>query len=393
MAVAVKIKRMMEESSWIRRMFEAGAQLKERHGEDKVCDFSLGNPILEPPQAFRETLRGLAAEDMPLKHAYMPNAGYRFAREAVSGYVGREYGVEPGWTNVIMTCGAGGALNVILKTILNPGDKILVPTPCFVEYRFYVENHGGVPEFVPGTEDFNIDVGALERSIDAHTAGIIINSPNNPSGRVYDEDTLERLCRMLEQKSRDTGRSLYLVSDEPYRRVTYDGVRVPSLLKLYRNTVIATSFSKDLSIPGERIGWLAVHPEADDAAALVNGCILCNRILGYVNAPALMQRAVSGLLDVTIDAGIYRKKRDLLYDNLTRLGYSARRPEGAFYLFPRAPGGDDLKFTALLQDQLILAVPGTGFAFPGYFRLAYCVEDEVIEKSLEGFARALAAAG
>jgi len=389
MAVADKIKQMMVESSWIRRMFEAGAELKAQHGADKVCDFSLGNPNLKPPREFIETLQSLAGQDIPLKHAYMPNAGYPAVRSAVADYIGKEYGLGLKADNVVMTCGAGGGLNIILKTILNPGDKVLVSTPCFVEYRFYVENHGGTLDLVPGKQDFDLDIAALENKIDAQTAGIIINSPNNPSGRVYPEETLRRLCAMLEKKSSQVGRAIYLMSDEPYRRIVFDGIRVPSLFMLYRNTVVITSFSKDLSIPGERIGWLAVHPEADDSVNLINGCILSNRILGYVNAPALMQRAVASLLQVTIDVGEYQRKRDVLFKSLSEMGYAVRKPEGAFYLFPQAPGGDDLEFVDLLRQELILAVPGRGFALPGYFRIAYCVDDEIIERSLAGFSRAI----
>jgi aspartate aminotransferase len=388
MAVAENIKQMMAESSWIRRMFEAGAELKARYGADKVCDFSLGNPNLIPPPEFKETLIKLARETLPGKHAYMPNAGYPAVRSAVADYIGSEYGVAMKADNVIMTCGAGGGLNVALKAILNPGDKILVSTPCFVEYGFYVGNHGGTLELVQGKEDFDLDVAALEEKIDGTTAGIIVNSPNNPSGRVYPEDTIRKLCATLENKSKSIGRAIYLISDEPYRRIVFDGNRVPSLFRFYRNTIVITSFSKDLSIPGERVGWLAVHPQADDSVNLINGCILCNRILGYVNAPALMQRAVASLLEVTVDADQYRRKRDLLFYRLSDMGYDVRKPEGAFYLFPKAPGGDDLAFTEMLQKELILAVPGRGFALPGYFRLAYCVDDEVIERSLPGFLRA-----
>ncbi len=389
MAVADKIKQMMVESSWIRRMFEAGTELKEHHGADKVCDFSLGNPNLKPPREFIEKLQSLAGQDIPLKHAYMPNAGYPAVRSAVADYIGEEYGLGLKPDNVVMTCGAGGGLNVILKTILNRGDKVLVSTPCFVEYRFYVENHGGTLDLVPGKQDFDLDIAALENKIDDRTAGIIINSPNNPSGRVYPEETLRRLCAMLEKKSSQMGRTIYLMSDEPYRRIVFDGIRVPSLFMFYRNTVVITSFSKDFSIPGERIGWLAVHPEADDSVNLINGCILCNRILGYVNAPALMQRAVAALLHVTVDVEEYQRKRDVLFKNLCQMGYTVRKPEGAFYLFPQAPGGDDLKFTDILRQELILVVPGRGFALPGYFRIAYCVDDEIIERSLEGFSRAV----
>jgi aspartate aminotransferase len=389
MAVADKIKQMMEKSSWIRRMFEAGAELKARYGGDKVCDFSLGNPNLVPPSQFKETLIKLARENIPGKHAYMPNAGYPAVRRAVADYIQDEYGIGLKADNVIMTCGAGGGLNVVLKAILNPGDKVLVSTPCFVEYGFYVENHCGTLEFVQGKEDFDLDVAALERKIDNKTAGIIINSPNNPSGRVYPEDTIRELCEMLKNKSSRLGKAIYLISDEPYRRIVFDGIKVPSLLSHYRNAIILTSFSKDLSIPGERIGWLAVHPQADDSTNLINGCILCNRILGYVNAPALMQRAVASCLQVTVDVDQYRRKRDLLFQNLSDMGYAVRKPEGAFYLFPRAPGGDDFVFTEILREELILAVPGRGFALPGYFRLAYCVDDEVIERSLDGFSRAI----
>jgi aspartate aminotransferase len=389
MAVADSIKQMMDRSSWIRRMFEAGAELKAQHGADKVCDFSLGNPNLMPPPEFREALIKLARDDLPMKHAYMPNAGYPAVRAAVANYIHAEYGLRIKQDNVIMTCGAGGGLNVILKTILNRGDKVLVSAPCFVEYRFYVENHGGSLELVQGKQDFDLDIGALEKRIDDRTAGIIINSPNNPSGRVYPEETIRELCEMLKKKSSQLGRVIYLISDEPYRRIVFDGVKVPSIFAFYNNTIVVTSFSKDLSIPGERIGWLAVHPQADDSANLINGCILCNRILGYVNAPALMQRAVASLLQVTVDAGEYQCKRDALFNNLRQMGYAVRKPEGAFYLFPQAPGGDDLRFVDILRQELILAVPGRGFALPGYFRLAYCVDDEIIERSLAGFSRAI----
>jgi aspartate aminotransferase len=393
MAVADKIKEMMEQSSWIRKMFETGARLTAEHGADKVCDFSLGNPNLPPPPEFRERLIGLAQEDIPHKHAYMENSGYAAVRAAVAEYIRGEYGVKVKEDDVVMTCGAGGALNIILKSILNPGDKVFVFTPCFVEYKFYVENHGGALHFVPGKEDFDLDVGALESRIDKTTAAVIINSPNNPSGRVYPEETIKELAAMLEAKQRNLRRAIYLISDEPYRRLVYDGTAVASPFSFYHNSVIATSFSKDLSIPGERIGFLAVNPKADDARVLVNAGILCNRILGFVNAPALMQRVVATLLHVTVDAEQYRRKRDILYEALCGMGYKVRKPEGAFYMFPQAPGGDDLAFTKALSRELILTVPGRGFGLAGYFRIAFCVEDEVIERALPGFGRAIGKAG
>jgi aspartate aminotransferase len=389
MGAAEKITQMMKESSWIRKMFETGAQLKAQHGAEKVFDFSLGNPDLDPPPAFTRTLQSISAANIKGKHTYMPNAGYHEVRAAVAAYISRASGTEIGTDRVIMTCGAGGALNVILKTILNPGDKILVSTPCFVEYRFYVENHGGVLEMVPGTPDFNLDVAVLEKRIDSRTAGIIINSPNNPSGRVYPEETLQELSRMLDKKSKATGRPIYLISDEPYRHIVFDGVKVPWIFTLYKNSLVATSFSKDLSLAGERIGWLAVHPAAEDAEGLVNGAILCNRILGFVNAPALMQRCVAGLLDKHVDIGVYQRRRDRLCRGLTDMGYEVRKPEGTFYLFPRAPGGDDAAFVNLLQEELVLTVPGRGFGLPGHFRIAFCVDDNVIEGALPGFARAI----
>jgi aspartate aminotransferase len=393
MAVAGRIKEMMEQSSWIRRMFETGAQLKAKHGEDSVCDFSLGNPNLPPPREFQQTLLALVQAEIPQKHGYMPNAGYAEVRKAVAQYIGEEYGVRFKPDNVIMTCGAGGALNVILKTVLNPGEKVLVSTPCFVEYRFYVENHGGRLEFIAGKDDFDLDIQAMEKRIDKDTAAVIINSPNNPSGRVYPEETIKELAAVLKAKEKRLGRSIYLLSDEPYRRIVYDGVAVPSVFSFYKNSISATSFSKDLSIAGERIGFLAIHPRAEDAERLVGGSILSNRILGFVNAPALMQRVVASLLKVTVDVREYQRKRDMLCEGLCGLGYSVRKPEGAFYLFPRAPGGDDLNFVEILSKELILTVPGRGFGLAGYFRIAYCVEDKVIERSLPGFGRAIQKVG
>jgi len=389
MGIAYKIKTMMEQSSWIRKMFETGAQLKAQHGTEAVCDFSLGNPNLDPPPALSKALEAIIKKQIPQKHAYMPNAGYPEVRKAVAQYVTGEYGVQVQAEQIVMTCGAGGALNVVFKTILNSGDNILVSTPCFMEYKFYVDNHGGKLILVPGQADFDLNIKALASRINKQTAGIIINSPNNPSGRVYPQATIKALSQMLTQKSREIGRPIYLISDEPYRKIVYDGIQVPSIFQYYPNSIIATSFSKDLSISGERIGWLALHPEAEANSDLMNGFILCNRILGYVNAPALMQRTIATLLNKSVDVSLYKNKRDRLCSELEKLGYEFMIPQGTFYLFPKAPEGDDVQFVNLLQKELILTVPGSGFGTPGYFRIAFCVADSVIENSIKGFARVI----
>ena len=387
MAISERIQTMMSGSSFIRKMFETGSELKNQYGSENVFDFSLGNPSMRPPDVFNESLLKAASDH--LHHAYMPNAGYPEVRTSVARFLSKEQHVPLTEKNIIMTTGAGGALNIILKTILNPGDTVIASTPCFMEYKFYCDNHGGTLVLAEGTEDFNLNVSAIEAAITPQTAAVIINSPNNPSGRVYPEETIKELSAMLSRKSRDTGRTIYLISDEPYRKIVYDGITVPSILDHYNNSVICTSYSKDLSIPGERIGWLAVHPEADDFENLIAGAILCNRILGYVNAPAVMQRTIAELQGVSVDIGQYKKKRDLLVDELQKMGYRFRVPEGTFYLFVKAPGGDDLKIVDELLQERILVVPGRGFSYPGFFRIAYCVKDSVIEGSLPGFKRAL----
>ncbi len=387
MAVSEKIRGMMEQSSWIRRMFEAGSILKKEYGEDRVFDFSLGNPDLEPPAAFSEALRSLADNPFPGMHGYMANAGFDETRDAVASFLSSEQGIPIAGKNIIMTCGAGGALNIALKAVLNPGDTVLAQAPCFMEYKFYTDNHGGLFEMLPPRPDLDLDIAAIEKAIHRKTAAVIINSPNNPSGKVYPENTIRELSAMLERKNREIGRTVYLICDEPYRKIVYDGVQVPSVLRLYRNTLVATSYSKDLSVPGERIGWLAVHPEADDAENIVNGAILCNRILGYVNAPALMQRIVGKIPGVSVDISRYQSRRDMIMKGLGDIGYEFVKPEGTFYLFPKAPGGDDLALVNALKDERILTVPGRGFGAPGYFRIVFCVPERSITGSLPGFRR------
>lgn len=389
MGISARVAEMMERSSWIRKMFETGAQLKAEYGVDRVYDFSLGNPDADPPGLFFDTLKGLASENKPGVHAYMPNAGLPEVRSRIASYVSKEQGIEVSADRIVMSCGAGGGMNVVLKSILNHGEEVLVTTPFFMEYTFYADNHGGKLVPVPGKANFDLNVENFERAITERTAAVIVNSPNNPTGFVYPEETLKSLAELLEKKSAEFGRAIYLISDEPYRKVVFDGTKVPPLLPLYRNTVIVTSHSKDLSIPGERIGYITVHPEAEDGERLTGALILCTRILGFVNAPALMQRVVSQLQGVGVDPAVYRKRRDLLCGGLADRGYEFVKPKGTFYLMPQAPGGDDIRFVSRLQQERILTVPGRGFGLPGYFRIAFCVSEDVIKGSFGGFENAI----
>jgi len=389
MSIAAKIQAVLEKASWIRKMFEEGAQLKATYGADKVFDFSLGNPNLEPPARFKETLIQVAGASGTGHHSYMPNIGYASVRQAVAEFVSTEQGTPVTANEVIMTCGAAGALNVMLKAILDPGDEVITPAPYFVEYGFYVDNHGGVLKTVPTKSDFTLDLGAIEGAITAKTKAVLINSPNNPSGQIYAEESLAQLGSLLEKQGRRFKRTIYLISDEPYRKIAFDGIRVPALFTCYPESMIATSYSKDLSIPGERIGFLAVNPQSTYKEDLLAGMALANRTLGYVNAPALMQRAIESLQGVSVDIGAYQAKRDLLCHGLSECGYEFIRPKGAFYLFPKSPAPDDVAFVRALQEELILTVPGRGFGCPGFFRIAFCVDDDTIKKAMPGFKRVL----
>jgi aspartate aminotransferase len=377
----------MATSSWIRKMFEGGQHRKERIGSKNVFDFSLGNPQMEPPPEFKKVLEKLISAPIPMQHGYMPNAGFVKTRQAVADYLSKFNSVSFTFDDIVMTVGAGGGLNVILKTLLNPGDEVVIPKPYFVEYDFYLDNHQGISVLVPTSPDFSLDLDAISMAITKKTKAVLINSPNNPTGRVYREEELRGLGRLLSYFSKKYGQPIYLISDEPYRKIVYDGIRPASVFDCYDQSVVVTSFSKDLSIPGERIGYVAVHPEISDRDLLLSGMVLCNRILGYVNAPALMQRAIRYLLETSVDIGEYQKKRDMFCDGLSAFGYEFVRPEGAFYLFPKTPIKDDKVFVAALQEENILTVPGSGFGMPGYFRIAYCVSDYVIEQALPGFKR------
>jgi aspartate aminotransferase len=393
MPAAHKIVEAIEKASWIRKMFEEGRQRKEKYGAQNVSDFSLGNPNLEPPARFKTVLRELIEDESPGQHAYMANAGFVESRQAVADYLKTFNRADFTPDEIVMSVGAGGALNVIMKTILNPGEEVIIPAPYFVEYNFYLANHQAIPTVVKSKPDFSLDLDAIEGAVTEKTRAVLINSPNNPTGRVYAKQELKDLARLLSEYSRKRGDAIYLIADEPYRKIVYDGVQVPSIFDLYPESFVATSFSKDLSLPGERIGYAAVNPEIADKGPIIEGMVLSNRVLGYVNAPALMQRVVSRLLHESVDVSQYQKKRDVLCEALTSFGYECRKPEGAFYLFPKAPIEDDVAFVGALQEKNILTVPGSGFGGPGHFRIAYCVSDEVIERSLPGFEQVIKAVG
>jgi aspartate aminotransferase len=391
MTVAKKMQDFAEKSSWIRKMFEEGAKMKATHGAENVFDFSLGNPDVPPPAKFTEVLQDLATNDKPGVHAYMPNGGYPYVREALANRLSKEQGVEIDHGDVLMTCGAAGGLNVIMKSLLDPGDEVIVLAPFFVEYHFYVDNHGGVTKVVPTDDTFNIDFDALQAALSAKTKVVLINSPNNPTGQVYPEEDVQRLGKMLDDHSEKCCSAIYLVSDEPYRKIVFDDCAVPSIMQATTNSIVVSSYSKDLSLPGERIGYIAVHPDMKFRNVVLDAMTLANRILGFVNAPALMQRVVEQLQDETVDTSIYATRREKFCKILDDAGFEYVKPKGAFYLFPKSPI-DDVEFCNILQEEKILAVPGRGFGAPGYIRLAFCVEDSVIENSAEAFKRAMAKA-
>jgi aspartate aminotransferase len=388
MPISRKIEEQIGRASWIRRMFEEGRALKARVGEANVYDFSLGNPILEPPEEFFEALQDVAADRTPGLHRYMTNVGFEEVRRAFADKHALESGLDYTPEQIVMTVGAAGAMNVTLKTLLNPGEEVILFAPYFAEYWFYVDNHGGVPRPVQTDAHFDLDLDALATAIGPQTRALILNSPNNPTGRVYGHSSIDALAALLERKQREHGTTIYLITDEPYRALVYDDVDVPVVSTYYPNTILCTSHSKDLGLPGERIGHIAVSPRAADAARLIDGMAFTIRTLGFVNAPALMQRVVAQVQDASVDIEFYRRNRDTLYEELCGLGFELLCPEGAFYLFPKSPLEDDIALVRLLQKHHILTVPGSGFGRPGYFRISYAVERDILERSLPVWAAA-----
>ncbi len=388
MSISDKVHGNLAKSSWIRRMFEEGNALKQRYGEESVFDLTLGNPVIEPPDEFKRELKRLVDNPIPGMHRYMANAGYPETRAAVAAQLSLETGINFTMNDIVMTCGAAGALNVVLKTILNEGDEVIIFAPYFVEYLSYIDNHGGVARIVPADEQFIPGLDALEAAIGAKTKAIIINSPNNPTGVVYSQDFIHLLGELLFRKEAQYGTEIYLISDEAYRKLIYDGLKYPTVWQHYPQSIVLTSHSKDLSLPGERIGYIAVHPDCSQRKELVDGLIFCNRTLGYVNAPALMQHIVRHLQGVPVSVAEYQHKRDFLYGRLIKMGYSMVKPQGAFYMFPKSPLEDDVAFVRELQQWQVLTVPGSGFGSPGYFRISYCVDDRTLEGCLAGFRNA-----
>lgn len=388
MAISDKLRQQVAGGGWIRKMFEEGIALKQKYGEKNVFDLTLGNPVMEPPQAFRDELRRWVEQPQAGMHRYMPNAGYAETRAAVAGHLSAATGLPFTQNEIVMTCGAAGALNVVLKTILNAGDEVVIFAPYFVEYVYYIDNAGGVPQIVQTDSRFVPYPQALAECITPRTRAVVINSPNNPTGAVYGHDVLRAIGEVLGQKEQEYGCEIFLISDDVYRRLVYDGMDCPYVFQFHPRSIIATSYSKDLALPGERIGYIAVSPHYNGRAELVNGMVFCNRTLGFVNAPALMQNVVRVLQDTSVDIKEYEQKRDFLYGSLKGMGYSMVKPEGAFYIFPRSPIDDDVSFVGELQKHNVLVVPGKGFGAPGYFRLSYCVEDWVLEGSLAGFKKA-----
>ncbi len=381
MAIAAKVNQCIERASWIRKMFEEGAALREQFGDNQVFDFTLGNPTIEPPKELHAELKRIAENPQPGMHRYMNNAGYDDTRAAVAEVLAENSTQPVTGAYVVMTCGAGAALNVVLKTLLDPADEVIILSPFFVEYMFYIDNHAGVPVTVPTDDSFQPDLAAIEAAITPKTRAIIINSPNNPTGVIYPEATLKALGELLKRKEQELGTEITAISDEPYAKISF-GEPVPCIFDCVENSLIVTSHSKDLALPGERIGYLAASPAMPEVQLFMQGAIFCNRVLGFVNAPALAQRLVTGLQHISIDSDIYLHKRDLLYNHLSELGFSMVKPGGGFYLFPKSPLADEMEFIRLAQKYRILLVPGSGFGAPGFFRIAYCVNDDTIERSL-----------
>lgn len=385
--ISDKMKELVKNSSVIRAMFEEGKRLAAIYGAENVYDFSLGNPSVEPPSSIKQALIDVINEEEPnLVHGYMNNSGYEDVRERIAQEINRNHGTAFSYKNIIMTVGAAGGLNVILKTLLNPADEVIVFAPFFGEYRNYVSNYDGKLLIIsPNTVDFQPNLKEFEEKVSQKTKAVIINSPNNPTGVVYSEETIKVIADILNKKEKEFSSSIYLISDEPYRELVYDGAEVVYNTKYYHNAIVGYSFSKSLSLPGDRIGYLVIPDEVDYFHDVVEAANVANRILGYVNAPSLIQRAVARCLDAQVDINVYNKNRELLYNSLLSYGYECVKPQGAFYLFVKALQEDDKAFAAAAKKHNLLIVPGSSFGCPGYCRIAYCVDYSMIERALPAF--------
>lgn len=387
--IAKSMKDLVENSGAIRAMFEEGKKMAKEFGAENVYDFSLGNPNVPAPEIVKESIKKLADHVPPMQlHGYMSNAGYEEVRDKIAKSLNKRFGTSFEMKNILMTVGAAGGLNVILKTLLDPGDEVLVFAPFFGEYRSYVKNHQGILKVVPPeTETYRLNLKAAEGLITERTKAVILNNPNNPTGVVYPEKAIRALADLLTSMEKKFGTSIYLISDEPYRELAYDGAEVPYLTKYYHNTVVGYSFSKSLSLPGERIGYLVMPDQLDDSADIIAAASAANRILGFVNAPSLMQRVIAECLEAEVDLEFYDRNRKLLTEGLSACGFSFVKPEGAFYLWLKSPVPDEKEFVTEAKKEHLLLVPGSSFAGPGYVRIAYCVSPETIQNSMPAFRR------
>ncbi|MCI8668587.1 MAG: pyridoxal phosphate-dependent aminotransferase [Lachnospiraceae bacterium] len=387
--ISEKMKGFVQGSSVIRAMFEEGKKLAAIYGEDKVYDFSLGNPNVPAPEQVNQMIKDIVDEELSVMvHGYMNNSGYEDVRAAIADSLNRRFDTKFRQENIVMTVGAAGGLNVILKSLLNPRDEVIVFAPFFGEYRAYVENYDGILLVVPAdTKDFQLNLNAFESMITPGTRAVIINNPNNPSGVLYSEQTIKNLAEIMNRKQKEYGTEIFLISDEPYRELVYDGAGAVYLPKYYDNTIVAYSYSKSLSLPGERIGYLVIPDEAADSEEIQSAANVATRILGFVNAPSLMQRVIGRCVKagVTVDIEPYDRNRKLIYENLKRMGFECVRPEGAFYLFVKTPTEDEMEFVNAAKKYNVLLVPGSAFHCPGYVRISYCVSEDTIRNSLPEF--------
>lgn len=381
----------LNNSSWIRLMFEEGTRLAAIHGAENVYDYSIGNPYAEPPTEVVESLKKHVLSDEKGMHRYMSNAGYPDVREKIAKSLEKGSNIRLTGENVVMTVGAAGALNVVLKSLLNPAEEVIVFAPYFVEYFAYVGNSGGKTVVVePNPATFEPNLEAFEKSITPNTKAIIINNPNNPTGVVYSEATLKKLEEIINKKQKEYNSTIFVISDQPYAEIVYDNIKVTNMFSIFKNAIIVNSFSKSLGLAGERIGYIAASSSIEEVDTLMKAFAYCNRTLGFVNAPGLFQRVVADAIDAKVDTTGYEKRRNFLYENLTRLGFECVKPQGAFYLFPKALIEDDVEFVKRAMKYNLLLVPGSGFGYPGYFRMSYCVKFDMIERSISAFEKLVA---
>lgn len=385
--ISEKMKELVKNNSVIREMFEEGKRLSKIYGKENVYDFSLGNPSVPTPDNIKEAIiKILENEDTQILHGYMSNSGFEDVREKVASSINNKFGTSFTSKNIIMTVGAASGLNIILKSILNPEDEVLVIAPYFVEYKNYVKNYDGkIVVTMANEENFEPDLKDLASKISAKTKAVIINTPNNPTGVVYSENTIKELAKILKEKEQEYNNEIYLISDEPYRELVYDDIKIPYITKFYKNTFIVYSYSKSLSLPGERIGYVVVPNEMVDSNNVIEAVTIANRVLGSVNAPSLIQKVIGECVDLTVDISQYKKNRDLLYNYLIECNFECIKPQGAFYLFLKSPIKNDKEFCNIAKEYNILMVPGSSFAYPGYVRISYCVDYEMIKRSLPAF--------